>query len=121
MTPIPEGSKWRAIQMYEAMVAEDRQKAQEEKRAAEKKRLYESLNSQVSAHETAKQEAIRCEKEYGDAVYTDVKKFREEKVAVVERKLALNNSLLTTWEKQVVSINATIWHTFITAFGMLWL
>lgn len=104
MTPIPEGSKWRAIQMYEAMVAEDRQKAKEASQAAEKRRLYELLNSQVNAHSTAKQDEARREREYGEAVYSDVQKFREEKLAEAARKTQLNNSLLATWEKQVLDV-----------------
>jgi hypothetical protein len=100
-TPIPVGTEWEAVRLYQCYLADMRTKSQKEQEQKQKKDLAQRLSEQVKENEEKRRKDLENEREEAMQARKDYERYRYDTGVNYQEKQRLAKELRDTWEQQV--------------------
>lgn len=100
-TPIPRGSEWHALELYQSLQDIEQKVKEEEKRKQKQQETYEILTKQMKDIEDRRKKEKDSDRSYIEGVHRDLKRFNEENEETLRKKQEIYERNKQIWTQQL--------------------
>lgn len=102
-TPLPFGTEWEALQLFQSMDAARKAEEEEKRRLARQKSQREALEKQMKETQERRKAERQEDADFVKRVDEDVEKFREEAAASLKKRHERYERERLAWERQIAA------------------
>jgi hypothetical protein len=100
-TPIPHGSEWHALELYQSLQDLEQKKKEHIKRKQKQQETYSILTAQMKEIEDRRNREKDSDREYLEGIQNDLKKFNDENEELFKKRQELHEKNRQIWTQQV--------------------